>query len=401
MSPQTTAESALKPLAPVDLAAERAALGPALEQKILEVLRSGQYILGPEVEKLERDFAALHGVPHGVGVANGTDALVIALRACGVQPGDHVVTSPFTFFASAGAIAWMGAKPVFADVELDTALLDPKLARRAIDAKTSAILPVHLYGQMADVRAFRALCDEKKLALVEDAAQSHVARRDGHFCGQLGDACAFSFYPTKNLGACGEGGLVITMREDVYQRAKRIREHGSPVRYTHVELGTNSRLQAFQAAALNVKLPHLAAWTARRNQIADRFDRAFRGSESVRPLARVPNASHVFHQYTVRVLEVPRDEIVERLKERKIFVGVHYPAPVHLQEAARTWGFGPGDFPNAERLAREVICLPVHPFLTDADVDRIAESVLALSRGASGSRSGSSPGAAASETRKR
>lgn len=380
------ADSALKPIAPVDLAAERAAVGPILEQKILEVLRSGTYILGPEVEKLERDMAALCGVPYGVGVANGTDALVVALRACGVKPGDHVVTTPFTFFASAGAIAWMGARPVFADVSLDTALLDPALAARAVDAQTTAILPVHLYGQMADVKAFRALCDAKKLALVEDAAQSHGAVRDGHGCGHLGDAAAFSFYPTKNLGACGEGGMVVTRHEHVFQRARRVREHGSPVRYTHAELGTNSRLQAFQGAALNAKMPHLAAWNARRRAIAARYDAAFRGSRDVVALTTLPNVTHVYHQYTVRVLDVPRDEVVESLKAQKIFVGVHYPSPVHLQEAARPWGYGPGDFPNAERLAREVICLPVHPFLSDADVDRVAENVLALARGRAGTR---------------
>ncbi|MDZ4773172.1 MAG: DegT/DnrJ/EryC1/StrS family aminotransferase [Planctomycetota bacterium] len=383
----SSTDSGLKPLAPVDLAAERAALGPALEAKILEVLRSGTYILGPEVEKLERDMAAMHGVPYGVGVANGTDALVIALRAACVRPGDHVVTSPFTFFASAGSIAWMGARPVFADVDLDTALLSPTLAKRAIDAQTTAILPVHLYGQMADMKAFRAICDEKKLALVEDAAQSHAAKRDGFFCGELGDACAFSFYPTKNLGACGEGGMIITKSEAVYQRAKRLREHGSSVRYTHTEIGTNSRLQAFQGGALNVKLPHLAAWTARRNQIAARYDAAFRGAGGIVPLTRLPNTTHVYHQYTIRVIDVPRDEMVERLKEKKIFVGVHYPSPVHLQEAARPWGYGPGDFPNAERLAREVVCLPVHPFLSDADADRIAENVIAFSRGTAGTRS--------------
>jgi dTDP-4-amino-4,6-dideoxygalactose transaminase len=371
---------ALKPLAPVDLAAERAALGPALEAKILEVLRSGQYILGPEVEKLERDMAALHGVAHGIGVANGTDALVVALRACGVKPGDHVVTSPFTFFASAGAIAWMGAVPRFADVELDTALLDPKLARAAIDEKTTAILPVHLYGQMVDMRAYLSLCDEKKLLLVEDAAQSHAAKRDGVFCGQLGDAAAFSFYPTKNLGACGEGGMVITRHAHVNERARRVREHGSPQRYVHAELGTNSRLQAFQGAALNVKMPHLPAWTARRIEIAARYDAAFAGQEGVLPLVRRKDAVHVYHQYTLRVLSVPRDELVEALKAQKIFAGVHYPLPVHVQEAARPWGYRAGDFPNAERLAREVVCLPVHPFLTDADVDRIASSVLAAAR---------------------
>jgi dTDP-4-amino-4,6-dideoxygalactose transaminase len=236
------------------------------------------------------------------------------------------------------------------------------------------------------MKAFRAMCDEKKLVCVEDAAQSHAAKRDGFFCGQLGDACAFSFYPTKNLGACGEGGMVITKNEAFFQRAKRIREHGSPVRYTHAEIGTNSRLQAFQGAALNVKLPHLAAWTARRNQIAARYDAAFKGVAGILPLARIPNATHVYHQYTIRVLDVPRDELVKQLADKKIFAGVHYPSPVHLQEAAKPWGYGPGDFPNAEKLAREVACLPVHPFLSDADVDRVAENVIAFARGKAGTR---------------
>lgn len=373
-----TAEPELKPIVPVDLAAERAFLGTALEDAVLRVLRSGQYILGPEVEKLERDFAALHGVKHGIAVANGTDALVVGLRAIGVEPGDHVVTSPFTFFASAGAIAWMGAVPVLADVELDTALLDPAKAKAAIDAKTTALLPVHLYGQMADMRAFRALASERKLALLEDGAQSHGAARDGVRCGELGDACAFSFYPTKNLGACGEGGLILAQDDAIAARAKRVREHGSPVRYTHAEIGTNSRMQGFQGAVLNVKLPHLQAWNERRRAIAARYDRAFAGSSSVLPLARRASATHVYHQYTVRLTGgVARDAVIAALAPKKIALAVHYPSPVHLQAAANPWGYGPGDFPNAERLAREVVCLPVHPFLTDADVDRVAEALLA------------------------
>jgi len=373
-----TPSADLKPIAPVDLAAERAAVGPALEEAVLRVLRSGQYILGPEVEKLERDFAALHGVAHGIGVANGTDAIVIALRAAGVQPGDHVVTSPFTFFASAGAIAWMGAKPVLADVEPDTALLDAAKAEAAIDARTTAMLPVHLYGQMVDMKAFRAIADRRKLALVEDAAQSHGAMRDGVSCAQLGDACAFSFYPTKNLGACGEGGMILTRDAQVAARAKRVREHGSPVRYTHAELGTNSRLQGIQAAALNVKLPHLAAWNERRRQIAARYDAAFGASSEVVPLARRAGSTHVYHQYTVRLRgSAGRDAVIAALSAKKIALAVHYPSPVHLQEAARPWGYGPGDFPHAEALAREVVCLPVHPFLSDADVDRVAQNLLA------------------------
>jgi dTDP-4-amino-4,6-dideoxygalactose transaminase len=373
---------ALAPISPVDLAAERAALGPALEDAVLRVVRSGQYVLGPEVERFEHDFAASCGVPYAVGVANGTDALILGLKALGVEPGDHVVTSPFTFFASAGAIAWIGAEPRLADVDPDTALLDPAAARAAIDAKTTCILPVHLYGQMVDVKAFRALADEKQLLFFEDAAQSHGAQRDGIHCGASSDAAAFSFYPTKNLGACGEGGLIVTRKKEVLERARRLRDHGSPAKYLHREIGVNSRMQGIQGAVLNVKMPHLARWNDRRRSIAARYDSAFRGSAEVVPLAVAKRSVHVYHQYTVRIRgEVGRETVMEALKSRQIFTSVHYPTPVHLQEAARDWGYGPGDFPHAERLAREVLCLPVHPFLTDDDVDRVAESLLEAARG--------------------
>jgi dTDP-4-amino-4,6-dideoxygalactose transaminase len=372
----------LAPISPVDLAAERAELGPALEEAVLRVLRSGQYVLGPEVERFERDFAALIGVPHALGVGNGTDALILGLKALGVQPGDHVVTAPFTFFASAGAVAWIGARPLLADVDPDTALLDPRAAESAIDARTTCVLPVHLYGQLADVQAFRALADRKHIALLEDGAQAHGAVRDGAQCGSLGDAAAFSFYPTKNLGACGEGGSIATRRQDVFERAKRLRDHGSPSKYLHREIGTNSRLSGIQGAVLNTKLPHLLGWNERRRAVAARYDAAFRGSAAVVPLAVARNAVHVHHQYTVRIRgEVPRDAVLEGLRARQIFAAVHYPTPVHLQEAARGWGYGPGDFPNSERLAREVLCLPVHPFLTRDDVDRVAESVLEIAAG--------------------
>ncbi|MFN0007253.1 MAG: DegT/DnrJ/EryC1/StrS family aminotransferase [Planctomycetota bacterium] len=373
---------ALAPIQPVDLAAERAALGPALEEALRKTLASGQYVLGPEVERFERDFARFCGVSHGIGVSNGTDALIVALKAIGVQPGDRVVTSPFTFFASAGAIAWIGAQPVLADVEDDTALLDPKKAEAAIASRTTCILPVHLYGQMADMKAFRAIADRRHLLLLEDAAQSHGAVRDGAGCGTLSDAAAFSFYPTKNLGACGEGGLVATRREDVAARARRLRDHGSPKKYEHAEVGTNSRLQGLQGAALNVKLPHLAGWNERRRTIARRYDRLFAGSETVLPMRLAAGSVHVYHQYTVRIRGgIGREVVLETLKNRGIFAGVHYPKPVHLQEAARAWGYGPGDFPVAERLAREVLCLPVHPFLSDQDVDRVAEATLEAARG--------------------
>jgi dTDP-4-amino-4,6-dideoxygalactose transaminase len=370
-----------KPIAPIDLAAERAELGPALEDAVLRTLASGKYVLGPEVEALERAFAAHHGVKHGIGVATGTDALVLGLMALGVAPGDHVVTTPFTFFASAAAVALVGAKPILADVDPDTALLDPAAAERALDARTTCILPVHLYGQLCDLRAFRALADRRGLRLLEDGAQAHGARRDGLACGALADAGTFSFYVTKNLGAAGEGGMVLTQRDDVALELRRLRDHGSPQKYVHARVGTNSRLHALQAAILNVKLPHLERWNARRREHAARYDAAFAGSRTVLPLARAPGALHTFHQYTVRIRgERTRDQVLASLAERQISAAVHYPTPVHLQEAARPWGYGAGDFPHAERLAREVLCLPIHPFLSPGDVDRVAESVLELAR---------------------
>ncbi|MBK7874384.1 MAG: DegT/DnrJ/EryC1/StrS family aminotransferase [Planctomycetes bacterium] len=382
-APDPSPATQLRPIGPVDLAAERAALGPALEDAVLRVVRSGAYVLGPEVERFEQDFARHHRSPNpGVGVANGTDALIVALRALGVKAGDHVVTSPFTFFASAGAIAWIGAVPRLADVELDTALLDPRAAEAAIDARTTCVLPVHLYGQLADVRAFRALADHRRITVLEDAAQCHGAERDGYRAGELGDAAAFSFYPTKNLGACGEGGLVLSRRADVVARAKRLRDHGSPAKYQHAEIGTNSRLQGLQGAVLNVKLPHLDRWNARRRAIAARYDAAFADCAELTLVRAAPDATHVYHQYAVRVTgTVPRATVLEALQAQKIAAAVHYPTPVHFQEAARSWGYAPGAFPNAERLAREVVCLPVHPFLSDADVERVASATLAAVRG--------------------
>ena len=376
MSPPETAS----PIAPIDLAAERAELGPALEEAVTRVLHSGQYVLGQEVEAFERDFASFHGARFGVGVGSGTDALIAGLKTLGVQPGEGVVTSPFTFFASAGAIAWSGARPILADVEAETGLLDPAKAAAAIDEHTTCILPVHLYGQLADMRALRELADAHGLALLEDAAQAHGARRDGIRPAQLGDAAAFSFYPTKNLGAAGEGGMVLSNSEETDRRLRRLRDHGSAAKYVHDAVGINTRLHAIQAAVLNVKLPYLSSWNDRRRLVAARYDAGFEGHATVRPLARVCEEGHVFHQYTVRVSAgaEARERAADRLRELGIFAGVHYPRPVHLQEAAREWGFGPGDFPVAEALANEVLCLPIHPFLAAGQVDRVIEGLLGI-----------------------
>lgn len=371
----------MAPIAPIDLAAERACVGKALDEAVLRVLHSGGYILGPEVEGFERAFARYQRTERGFGVASGTDALILALKAAGVKPGDHVLTSPFTFFASAGTIEWIGARPVLCDVQADTALLDPVLAASAIDDKTTAILPVHLYGQLADLRAFKKLCDSRGLALIEDGAQAHGAERDGLRCGELGDVAAFSFYPTKNLGAAGDGGMVLTSNANVAEEMALLRDHGSPKKYEHASIGTNSRLAAMQAAVLATKLPFLDEWNARRRAIAARYDEAFEAAERIRPLQVAPDSAPVYHQYTIRIASEAgepnlRDRIQKELADQEIFTGVHYPAPVHLQPAMAHLGYEAGSFPNAEALAQEVLCLPVHPFLADSDVQRVIDAIL-------------------------
>ena len=370
-----------QPIPPIDLAAERAELGPALGQAVQRVLESGAYVLGPEVAKFEQDFAAFQRARHCVGVASGTDALILALRALGVKPGDGVLTSPFTFFASAGTIAWNGARPQLCDVEPDTGLLDLEAARAAVDGTTQCLLPVHLYGQLVDLRGFRALADEHGLALLEDAAQAHGAERDGLRAGELGDATAFSFYPTKNLGAAGEGGAILCNSDEVYASLMRLRDHGSETKYVHAEIGTNSRLQAMQAAVLNVKLPHLEDWNARRRSVAARYDEAFAPCEATSPLRVAEGSSHAYHQYALRIAgEGRRDSVMAGLHERKIAAALHYPRPVHLQAAAEGWGYSLGDFPGAEGLAAEVLCLPVHPFLSEGEVSRVIQGVLELAQ---------------------
>jgi len=371
-----------RPIPPIDLAAERAELGAALPEAVQRVLESGAYVLGPEVARFEQDFAASQRARFGVGVASGTDALILALKALGVEAGQGVLTSPFTFFASAGAVAWCGARPQLCDVEPDTGLLDLEAARAAVDGDTACLLPVHLYGQLADLRGFRALADERGLTLLEDAAQAHGAERDGLRAGELGDATAFSFYPTKNLGAAGEGGAVLCNDEAVHQRLLRLRDHGSAAKYVHDEVGTNSRLHAMQAAVLNVKLPHLEAWNERRRTVAARYDGAFADCEATRPLRVVDSSRHAYHQYALRIQgpDGLRDRVLEGLRERGIAAALHYPHPVHLQQAAAAWGYARGAFPGAEGLAEEVLCLPVHPFLGEEDVVRVIEAVLELAR---------------------
>jgi dTDP-4-amino-4,6-dideoxygalactose transaminase len=369
---------------------------------ITRVCDSQSFILGPEVEALEEEIAALTGAVGAVGCASGTEALWLALVAAGVKPGDSVITTAFSFFASASAIVRAGATPIFVDVDPGTLNLDPVLVGRRLrdsqaassaTGKIRAILPVHLYGQCADMDKFDRIIHEDAqefgVALVEDAAQAIGAEWNGRRAGSLGITAAFSFYPTKNLSAYGDAGIVTTTCRDMAEHMRRLRNHGSPKRYYHSEFGWNGRMDAIQAAVLRVKLTHLAEWTESRRRHAATYDRLFaasgltagkppgaiakEGSVPVRLLARSPQAKHVFHQYVIRAQR--RDELRKFLAERKIGSEIYYPLPLHLQPVFSYLGLKAGDLPVAEEAAREVLALPMFPELTEAEVGRVVRSI--------------------------
>lgn len=352
---------------------------------ITRVCDSQAFILGPEVEALEREIAARTGVAAAVGCASGTEALWLALLAAGVKPGDAVITTPFSFFASASSIVRTGATPVFVDIDPDTLNLNAgrveAYLRKDRDRKIRAILPVHLYGQCADMDRFCALAQEFQVAVVEDAAQAIGAEWNGRGAGSLGVTAAFSFYPTKNLSAYGEAGMVTTNRPELAERMRRLRSHGSPRRYYHEEFGWNGRMDAIQAAVLRVKLGHIAGWNEQRRQHAATYDRLFAeaglsstsGASPVRLLARSTLAKHVFHQYVIRARR--RDELRQFLAERQVGAEIYYPLPLHLQPVFAYQGMGTGDLPRAEQAAQEVLALPMFPELTDEEIRCVVETV--------------------------
>lgn len=375
-----------RPAAPVpalDLRAEYAALRGEIDAAVRRVLESGRYVGGPEVEGLEAEFAAFCGAPHAAAVASGTDALRFALQASGVGPGDEVITSPFTFIATTEAIAQCGGRPVFADIEPSTFTLDPRRTAAAVTPRTRAILPVHLYGHPADMEALGALARQRGLALIEDACQAHGASCGAARAGALGIAAAFSFYPTKNLGACGEGGLVTTLEGEHAARVRRLRDHGQTEKYRHAEEGTNGRLDALQAAILRVKLRRLEEWNARRRSLAERY-RSLLAPAEARGLLTLPceraGTRHAWHLFAVRVREgrgpATRDGVRGALAADGIETGIHYPVPLHRQPCYAGRGEGEGSFPEAERAAREVLTLPIHPFLADEQAERVASALL-------------------------
>jgi dTDP-3-amino-3,4,6-trideoxy-alpha-D-glucose transaminase len=345
-------------------------LAEELEAAAKRVLHSGWYILGPELEAFEQAFAAYHGVPHAVGVANGTDAIELALRALGIGPGDEVITVAHTAVATVCAVERTGATPVLVDIDEATRTLDPAAAAAAVTPRTKAIVPVHLYGHPADMAALAELAERHGLAIVEDCAQAHGARIDGRLAGTIGHLGAFSFYPTKNLGAYGDGGAVITSDPALAERVRRLRNYGQEDRYHHVERGQNSRLDEMQAAILRVKLAHLDGHNAVRRQLAGEYSRRLTG---VAIPACSAWAEPVFHLYVVR--HSRRDALMKALKERGIGTLIHYPVPVHLQEGYRDLGYAPGSLPVTERTADEILSLPLYVGLTSEALGRVSDAV--------------------------
>jgi dTDP-4-amino-4,6-dideoxygalactose transaminase len=336
------------------------------------VLDSGQFVLGPEVEAFEQEFARYCGTAHAVGVSSGTSALHLALLAAGVGPGDDVVTVPFTFVATVAAIHYAGARPVFVDVEPGTLTMDPSRLQSALTPATKAIIPVHLHGQCADMDPILRVARARGLPVIEDAAQAHGAAYRGRPAGSLGDLGCFSFYPTKNLGAGGEGGMVVSASEELARRVRLLRDWGQEGKHRHVLKGYNYRLEALQAAILRVKLRHLPAWTAARSEHASRLSAGLRGAAVGLPVT-APERDHVFHVYAVRSPQ--RDALAAHLREQGIATGIHYPVPIHLQEAYRDSRYGLGDFPASEEAARTVLSLPMFPELAAAQIDTIVRAI--------------------------
>jgi dTDP-4-amino-4,6-dideoxygalactose transaminase len=360
----------------LDLARETSRLRAELDLAIDRVLGSGRFVLTDELTAFEDAFAAYCETDHAIGVASGTDALTIALLAAGVRPGDEVITAANTCVPTIVGIERAGATPVLADVDPITYTLDPEQVERRITPRTRAVVPVHLYGQPADVASLVNLCERRGLLFVEDCAQSHGARADGRRTGSIGAAAAFSFYPTKNLGALGDGGAVVTSDPDVAERARLLRNYGERGRFEHVLRGFNSRLDSLQAAVLAAKLPHLDAANARRRALAALYDEALAASAVVIP-ATAPGRDHVFHLYVVQVDE--RDRFREQLDRARIGTAVQYPTPVHRQPAYRELDV-PGGFPVSERLTARIVSLPLSADHTEAEISEAATAVQSASR---------------------
>jgi dTDP-4-amino-4,6-dideoxygalactose transaminase len=356
----------------LDLRAQYAGIKDEIQGAINRVFESGQYILGDEVAAFESEFARYVGAQHGIAVNSGTSALHLAMLAAGVGPGDEVITVPFTFVATVAAICYTGARPVFVDIDPKSFTMDVAQLDQAITPRTKAILPVHLYGQPADMGPILEIARRRGLTVVEDAAQAHGAEYAGHRVGSLGDLGCFSFYPGKNLGAYGEGGIVVTDDARRAEMMRILRDGGQSRKYHHVMRGYNYRMEGLQGAMLRVKLRHLETWTELRRSRAREYCRLLERAEVLRPV-QMPYARHVYHVYAIRTDD--RCELQRTLQSYGVQTGIHYPIPVHLQEGYRDLGYRSGDFPQAERAAQEVLSLPMYPELTNNQVEFVSAAV--------------------------
>jgi dTDP-4-amino-4,6-dideoxygalactose transaminase len=378
MSAAGTGQAAATTQVPMlDLQAQYRPIRDAVLDVVTRVCDSQRFILGPEVEGLERDLAAYLGVAHAIGVSSGTDALLLAMMALGIGPGDEVVTSTYSFFATAGCVARLGAKPVFVDIDPVTYNLDPAAAAAAVTPQTRAIIPVHLFGQSADLDPLVDVANRAGIPIIEDAAQAIGATYRGRMVGGFGRAGCFSFFPSKNLGAFGDGGLVTTNDEALAASMRRLRQHGADRQYYHDAIGGNFRLDALQAAVLRVKLPHLAGWTEGRRRNASRYAALFAEFGllgSVTLPAAVPDRGHIYNQFVVRL--PGRDAVKAHLESRKVGCAIYYPVPFHEQACFAYLGYRTGQFPHAEQAARETLALPIYGELT-AEQQRYVVSVIA------------------------
>jgi len=357
----------------LDLKTQYRSIKPEIDAALANVLDSGQFVLGPEVAGFEQEFATYCGASECIALNSGTSALHLALLAAGVRPGDEVITVPFTFVASVAAVLYAGARPVLVDIDPRSFTMDPAVVESAITPRTKAILPVHLYGQPADLDPITEIARRHSLVVIEDAAQAHGAKYKGRPVGSIGDIGCFSFYPGKNLGAYGEGGAVTTSNSDFARTIRMLRDWGQDRKYHHALHGFNYRMEAFQGAILRVKLRHLESWIQARRAIADKYNQLLEGSAVDRP-AEMTWARHVYHLYTLRSKR--RDLLQDSLRKKDIQTGIHYAMPAHLQPAYANLGYGRGSLPQSEKAADEVLSLPLYPEISDDQIEMVAKAVV-------------------------
>ncbi|MGH1393877.1 MAG: DegT/DnrJ/EryC1/StrS family aminotransferase [Trichormus sp.] len=364
----------------VDLKLQHELIQSKIQQAIESVLERGDFILGKALGEFEIAFAQASGVEYGVGVASGTDAIALGLQACNIGAGDEVILPVNTFVATLIGVLQAGAKPIFVDCDPQTALIDLEAAAKAITPQTKAIIPVHLYGQMVSPKQLLDFADTYKVLIFEDAAQAHLAHREGYQAGGVGTAAAFSFYPSKNLGALGDGGMLLTRDAEIAQKARRLRNYGSSQKYVHMEMGTNSRLDTLQAAILLEKLPYLSQWNSDRLTIAQQYDLELAplASAGIIPMQNHSGDGHVYHLYVIKVdhtCPIDREQLQAELTSAGIQTGIHYPIPCHLQPAFTHLGYESGDFPHAEKLAQQILSLPMYPGLTMTQAREVVAAI--------------------------